>query len=68
MPGLQMVARQVKVKLPLSFFLTEHHTLKVYWGVEIKLHPFLTCAIDGSEWSVSHPGCFIPREGAPGTH
>jgi hypothetical protein len=29
---------------------------------------FLTSALDGSEWSASHPGCFIPRERAPGTH
>jgi hypothetical protein len=21
--------------------LTEHHAMKVYWGVEVQLHPFL---------------------------
>jgi hypothetical protein len=24
-----------KVKLSLSFFLTEHHAMKAYWGVEV---------------------------------
>jgi hypothetical protein len=28
----------------------------------------LTSALDGSEWSASHPGHFTPRERAPGTH
>jgi len=28
----------------------------------------LTSALDGDEWSASHPGCFTPRERAPGTH
>jgi hypothetical protein len=28
----------------------------------------LTSALDGSEWSVSRTGRFIPRERAPGTH
>jgi hypothetical protein len=26
---------QVKVKLSLCFFLTEHHIVKVYWGVDV---------------------------------
>jgi hypothetical protein len=41
--------------------------MKTYGGVEIQLHMFLTLALDGGEWSASHPGRFIPREGAPGT-
>jgi hypothetical protein len=28
----------------------------------------LTSALDGSEWSASHPGHFTPRERAPGTY
>jgi len=28
----------------------------------------LTSEIDGSEWSVSRPGRFTPRERAPGTY
>jgi hypothetical protein len=29
---------------------------------------FLSLALDGGEWSDSHPDRFIPRERAPGTH
>jgi hypothetical protein len=28
----------------------------------------LTSSLDGSGWSASRPGRFIPREGAPATH
>jgi len=28
----------------------------------------LTSAVDGGEWSGSHPGIYTPRERAPGTH
>jgi hypothetical protein len=28
----------------------------------------LTSALDGGEWSASHPGRFTPRERTPGTH
>jgi hypothetical protein len=28
----------------------------------------LTSALDGGEWSASHPGRFTSRERAPGTH
>jgi hypothetical protein len=28
----------------------------------------LTSALDGDEWSASHPGRFIPRERAPSTY
>jgi hypothetical protein len=30
--------------------------------------PLLTLALDWSEWSASHLGCFISRKRAPGTH
>jgi hypothetical protein len=42
--------------------------MKVYWGVELWLHAFLTSALDGDEWSASSPGRFTPRERASGTH
>jgi hypothetical protein len=35
--------------------------------MEIQLHAFLTSALDGEEWSASHPGRFTSREKAPGT-
>jgi len=31
---------------------------KIDGGVEVEFHSFLTSALDGDEWSVSHPGCF----------
>jgi hypothetical protein len=30
--------------------------------------PFVTLALDESEWSASHPGHFTSREITPGTH
>jgi hypothetical protein len=59
---------KVNVKLSLCFFLTKHHTMKEYCGVEEDLHAFLTSTLNGGEWSASRPGCFTPRERAPGTH
>jgi len=29
--------------------------MKMYWGVQIQLHAFLTLALDGGEWSASCP-------------
>jgi hypothetical protein len=57
---------KVKVKLPLC--LTKHHAMKVYWGMEVQLHTFLTSALDGGVWSALRPGRFTPGEKAPGTH
>jgi hypothetical protein len=42
--------------------------MKVYLGVEVQLHAFLTSALDGGDWSASRPGRFAPTERAPGTH
>jgi hypothetical protein len=33
-----------------------------------KLHTLLASALDGGEWSASHPGHFNPRVRTPGTH
>jgi hypothetical protein len=46
-------------------YLTKHHAMKMYWGVEIQHHTFLTIALEGGEWSASCPGHFTPRERAP---
>jgi hypothetical protein len=34
--------------------------MKVYWGVDVQIHIFLTSALAGAEWSASRPGCFTP--------
>jgi len=33
--------------------------MTVYGGLELKLHAFMTSALDGHEWSASHLSCFI---------
>jgi hypothetical protein len=52
----------------LSLCLTKHHAVKTSFGVEERLHAFLTSALDGGEWSASSPDRFTLRERAPGTH
>jgi hypothetical protein len=42
--------------------------MKAYRGIEIRLHPFLTSAIVGAEWSASHAGRVPPAEIASSTH
>jgi hypothetical protein len=42
--------------------------MKAYWGVEVSSTHSLASALDGGEWSASHPGRFTPRERDPGTH
>jgi hypothetical protein len=40
---------KVKVKVKVEVvFLTEHHALEAYWGVEAYLRAFLISALDGS--------------------
>jgi len=36
--------------------------------VEVEIQALLTSALDGGEWSASHPGCFTPGERTSGTH
>jgi hypothetical protein len=42
--------------------------MKVYGGVEVYVHVFLTSALLGGEWSASRPGHFTPKERVPGIH
>jgi hypothetical protein len=49
-------------------WLIKHYTMKVYEGVDVWIHVFLTSALDGGDWSASRPGRFIPGERPPFTH
>jgi hypothetical protein len=42
--------------------------MKAYGELRYSSTHSLTSALDGDEWSASRPGCFTPRERAPGTH
>jgi hypothetical protein len=42
--------------------------MKVYGGVDVEVHIFLTSALAGGEWSASRPCRFTPEERVPGTH
>jgi hypothetical protein len=59
---------KVKVKLSLCFinWVPCHEDVLGQWRYSFT-HS-LTLALDGGEWSASHPGHFTPRERAPGTH
>lgn len=55
-------------KVQLSLCAVEHHAMKMYFRVKVRLHGFLTMAINGGEWSASRPDCFTLRKIAPSTH
>jgi len=55
-----------KVKFA-PFWLTKHHAMKKYEGMEVQLHA-LTSALGGDEWSASRPDRFTTGERAPCTH
>ena len=44
------------------------HAMKTHWQVEAWVYSFLTLALDGGEWSVSHCGCFTLGERALSKH
>jgi hypothetical protein len=48
--------------------LTEHHTMKAYWRVEVYSTHSLTSSLDGGEWSALCPSRFTPKEKAHGTY
>jgi hypothetical protein len=41
--------------------------MKMYGGVDVQTHVFLTSALDGGEWSASRPALLTPGERAHGT-
>jgi hypothetical protein len=58
---------KAKVKLSLCFNWAPRHEGVLGMRRYSSTHS-LTSALDGREWSASHPGSFTPRERAPGTH
>jgi hypothetical protein len=48
----------INVNVPIS----KHHTLKVYRGVEVKLHALVTSTLHRCAWTSSHSGQFTPWE------
>jgi hypothetical protein len=52
----------------VSFCLTKHTAWRRIGEWRYNSTHSLTSALDGSEWSASHPGRFTPRETAPSTH
>jgi hypothetical protein len=55
---------KVKLSRPCAY-LIKHYALKVYGGMDVQIHIFLTSALVRGGWSVSHPCCFTPK--LPGT-
>jgi len=58
---------KAKVKLSLCFNWASRHKGVLGERRYSSTH-YLTSALDGGEWSSSHPGLFTPRARAPGTH
>jgi hypothetical protein len=48
--------------------LIKHYAMKMFGGVDVWVHVFLTSALVGVQWSHSRPGGFTPGERVPGTH
>jgi hypothetical protein len=47
-----------------SLYLIKHNAMKTYQGMEAEAPPFLALALDGNEWSASHPSHFTTGERA----
>jgi hypothetical protein len=59
---------QFEVKVNLLLHLIKHYAMKVYGGLDVKIHIFLTLALIGCEWSASRLSHFIRGERPPATH
>jgi hypothetical protein len=51
-----------KRQICLCASITKHYATKTYGGVDVEIQIFSTSALVGSEWSVSRPGRFTPKE------
>jgi hypothetical protein len=56
------------VKVKLSLCLSKYHAMLTHREVEVSLLSFLTSALGGGEWSVSHPDRVTLGETIPGAH
>jgi hypothetical protein len=50
------------------FLLPKNDGMEAYWGVNLNIHAFLTCALVGGECSASRFERFIAAGTAPGTY
>jgi hypothetical protein len=65
--SIDCIMVNIKIKLSLCFnWAPCHKGISGEWRYS-STHS-LTSALDGGEWSASHPSCFTTRERAPGTH
>jgi hypothetical protein len=53
------------VKVMLSLFLTRHHAMKMYWGVEVELHAFLTLKVVEVSGQLRDLAALPPGKGTP---
>jgi hypothetical protein len=66
--------RPATVKTPYSVIIdNDNEDKEDYYGIDddkAKLYLYFInqTAVDGGQWSASHPGCFTSRERGPGTH
>jgi len=49
-------------------FVPKHHTMKAYRGMGLKIHAFLSLALDGESWSASCSNCFGSKDVVPIIH
>jgi len=54
-----------EVKAKFSLCLIKHHIRKIYGGIEVNVHAFITLVPDGGWWSASRHGRLNSLENTP---